>query len=107
MLLHFTRLLLSFFNAGIKRQHFKGFRNFHFTTSTKVSVLHDQVLNFFEENSLENKLKIEDYIDKIIHELKSDFARDSGKMQILDDLFYEMKSDQPNRKIILSMIGKL
>ena len=91
----------------MKRQHFKGYRNFHFTSATKVSVLHDQILILFDEQATETNLKTEAYISQIIDALKSDFAGDPGKLQMLDEIFYELKTDQPNKKKILSWLEKM
>ncbi|MBK8145493.1 MAG: hypothetical protein IPK62_11130 [Bacteroidetes bacterium] len=107
MVPQFIKLLLSFFGAGVKRSQFKGYRNFHFTAATKVSVLHDQILLFFEEEIPEVKSNTEAYINQIIEGLKKDFARDAGKLHILDDIFFELKVDHPNRKKVISMLAKL
>ena len=107
MLLQFIKLLLSFFGSGVKRSKFKGYRNFHFTSATKVSVLNDQVNNFLEEQTPEIKSKTEAYINQIIEGLKKDFSKDAAKLQLLDDIFFELKVDHPNRKKLLTMIAKL
>lgn len=107
MILHLAKLLLSLFSDNMKRQQMNDFRNIHFTKQTKVEVLRDQFLLFFSTSKVEEKLQIETYIQKIIAELKVDFKTDEKKIQTLDNIFYELKYNSPQKKQILNWIGDL
>jgi hypothetical protein len=107
MILHIAKLLLSLFSDNMKRQQMNEFRNIHYTKQTKVDVLRDQFLLYFSTSKVEDKLQIESYIQKIIAELRIDFKADENKIRVLDDIFYELKYNSPQKKQILYWIGDL
>jgi hypothetical protein len=91
----------------MKQEQIKNFRSIHFDNNTKRSVLIDQLRLYFNAKTIEEKIQIEDYIMKIIPELKKDAGPDNHKLQLLDDLIYELKFNSDNRKAIERIMQKL
>lgn len=107
LILLLIKFVYSIFKEDMKQEQIKNFRSIHFDNNTKRSVLIDQLKLYFSAKTIEEKIQIEDYIMKIILEIKKDAGTDSQKLQLLDDLIYELKFNANNKKAIDSLLLKL
>jgi hypothetical protein len=108
---HLILLLIKFvyavFKEDMKQEQVKNFRSIHYDNNTKRSVLIDQLRLYLNAKTIEDKMQIEDYIMKVIPELKKDAGADNNKLLLLDDLIYELKFNTANRKTIERIMQKL
>ncbi len=107
LIFELIKLLFQGFHKEIRTSQRRQFRMLKPDQQTKISVLNDQFDAYFTAATMEEKFQTEDYIQKIIAGMKKENKADTQQHAVLDDLLYELKFNQGNRKNINALLRKL
>jgi len=106
LLLHFIKLLFTLFKRNSDHSNAMNFRSIHYDVQTKLSVLEEQLKLYFKQTSPTEQLKQCEYIQTILEDLKKDFIYTPEKIEVLDQIQFDLKYNQTNMKSMQKLLNK-